>query len=145
MTKQINQRWQSFLLATIATFIVLGAFSSVFTQKADKYPKPDFSAMEEYFEIVEWEYDFTSGSRFIVTAKPKQKTVPLWWEITWRDAKGVMINQANIHFSMSDIQATKVGEPVRGSSLAPFKRRMSEVKSVTITENPEGGDARTAN
>jgi len=32
MKKQINKRWQSLLLATIATFIVLGASDSVFAQ-----------------------------------------------------------------------------------------------------------------
>jgi len=44
MTKQINKRWQSLLLATTTTLIVLGASSFVFAQNkaADKYPKPDF-------------------------------------------------------------------------------------------------------
>ncbi len=84
MSKQTNQLSQSLLLATIVTFIVLGSFSSVFAQNkaVDKYPKPDFSAMEEYWDIVEWEYDFAPTSNvpnFIIIAKPKQNVVPVWW------------------------------------------------------------------
>lgn len=84
MKKQINKRWQSLLLTMIAAFIVLGASGSVFAQNktADKYPKPDFSAIEEYWEIVEWEYDFAQNiPSFIVIAKPKQKSVPTWFTI----------------------------------------------------------------
>ncbi len=150
MTKQINQRWQSLLLATIVTFIVLGSSGSVFAQNkaADKYPKPDFSAMEEYWEIVEWEYDFAPTSNvpnFIVIAKPKQKVVPVWWDITWLDSKGVKIVRHCIFFSAGQVQRSKIGDPIRGESKAPFKREMAQVKSVKITENPDGGDAKTEN
>ncbi len=146
MNKQINKLRQSLLLATIATFMVLGASGAVFAQKADKYPKPDFSAMEEYWEIVEWEYDFTSGvPRFIVTAKPKQKVVPRWFDVTWRDAKGVMLLKHTLMFNSATLSQIKVGEPMRGSCPAPWKVQMGQVKSIMITENPEGGDGNTAN
>ena len=95
MNKQITKRWQSLLLVTIATVIMLGASSSAFAQKSwnDKTPKPDFSAMEEYWEIVEYEYNFTENSlpTFTVIAKKKEKNVPLKWDVTWRDSKGVKI------------------------------------------------------
>lgn len=145
MNKQINKLRQSLLLATIATFIVLGASGSVFAQKADKYPKPDFSAMEEYFEIIESEYDFTTNiPTFIVVAKPKQKVVPTWWDVIWRDAKGVAIQRYRLYFT--DIRNTKIGEPTRGTGYAPFKDKMLQVKSVTIEayeEDPH--DEKTAN
>ena len=144
MTKQINKRWQHFMLAII--FIVLGASSSVFAQ--DKYPKPDFSAMAEYWDIVEYEYDFAGGGvpRLNVIAKPKKKAVPLWWDIVWRDAKGLTIDKYSIRFGAVEVQRAKIGEPVQGSSFAPFKKYMAQVKSVTVTgENPSGGDAETAN
>ena len=146
MKRQSNKRWQSFLMATIATFIVLAASGSVFTQ--DKYPKPDFSAMEEYWEIVKFEYDFSGGgvSRLYVVAKPKKKTVPRWWKTAWRDADGVKILESNIVFGSVEIQRAKIGEPVRGSAIAPFKNQMPDVKStVVISEDPSGGDAETAN
>jgi hypothetical protein len=144
MTKQINKRRQTLLLATILAFIVLGASGSVFAQKADKYPKPDFSAMEEYFEVVEYEYDFSSSvPAFIVVAKPKQKVVPTWWEVTWRDAKGVKIVSFTVYFHQ--VYKVKIGEPVRGEGYAPFKTQMTGVKSVIVTERPDSQEEKTAN
>lgn len=145
MTKQINKSLKSFLLTTIAIVIVLGTLGSIFAQKADKYPNPDFSAMEEYFDIVEHEYEFTGLGSFTVIAKPKEKSVPRWWTITWRDAKGVVIVKHTLMFNSAELSRTKVGEPLRGSAYAPEKRLMSQVKSVTIVENPDGGDGNTAN
>jgi hypothetical protein len=150
MTQQINKRWQSLLLATIATAIILGASSSAFAQNkaADKYPKPDFSAMEEYWEVVDYEYDFGTTSNvpnFIVIAKPKQKVVPTGWDITWVDSKGVKIAKYMIYFPHAQVMQSKVGDPIRGQSKAPFKREMPQVKSVKVIENPDSGDARTAN
>lgn len=145
MTNQINKNWKSFLLTTVAMFIVFGVSGVIFAQKADKYPKPDFSAMDEYFDIVEHEYEFTGLGSFTVIAKPKQKSVPRWWTITWRDEKGVAIVKHTLMFNASELSRTKIGEPIRGSSYAPEKRLMSQIKSVTVVENPEGGDANTAN
>lgn len=146
MKKQITKCWQSFLLAAFAIFIVPAASSAVFAQ--DKYPKPDFSAMAEYWEVVESEYDFAGGGvpRLNVIAKPKQKSVPMWWDIVWRDEKGIIIDKYSIKFGAVEIGRAKIGEPVQGSSFAPFKKYMPQVKSVTVTgENPSGGDATTAN
>ena len=148
MKKQINKSLKSFLLTIVAMFIMLGASGAIFAQKTDKYPKPDFSAMEEYWEIIEWEYDFAPTSNvpnFIVIAKPKQKVVPVWWDITWLDSKGVKIVKHCIFFSAGQVQQSKIGDPIRGESKAPFKREMAQVKSVKVTENPDGGDAKTAN
>ncbi len=145
MTKQINEKWKKFLLTKIAMFILLSVSGAVFAQKTDKYPKPDFSAMEEYFDIVEYEYEFTGLGSFTVIAKPKQKTVPRWWTIVWRDDKGVAIVKHTLMFNDAELSRTKIGEPIRGSSYAPEKRLMPQVKSVTVTENPDGGDGRTAN
>lgn len=144
MTKQFNKHRQSFLLTIIAMFIVLGASGAIFAQKADKYPKPDFSAMEEYFEIVEHEYDFTTNiPTLYVIAKPKQKVVPTWWEVTWRDSKGIAIDRASLYFD--DINKTKIGEPTRGHGYAPFKTRMPKVASVTIVEHSDPHEQKTAN
>ena len=145
MKKQIKKSWKSFLLTIVAMFIVLGASDGVFAQKADKYPKPDFSEMEEYFDIVESAYEFTGLGSFTVIAKPKQKSVPKWWTITWRDDKGVAIVKHTLMFNSAELSRTKIGEPLRASSYAPEKRLMSQVKSVTIVENPDGGDGNTAN
>ena len=144
MTKQINRCRRSFLLATIAVFIVLSGFGTVFAQTADKYPKPDFSAMEEYWEIVSYEYDFAE-KQFRVIAKPKQKSVPLWWNVTWRDSKGITIEKFKIVFSQGAVQGAKIGEPIRAQGYCPFKRQMAEVKTIDVKEDPNGGDGKTAN
>lgn len=140
MTKQTIQRWQSLLLVTIATLIMLGASSLTFAQKSwnDKTPKPDFTAMEEYYEIVEYEYDFVSGGipTFNVIAKKKQAKTPIGWIIVWRDAKGVKIDQQTLLFTPSDGTESPIGDPIRGRSFAPFKRQMPMVKSVVLTESP---------
>ncbi len=145
MKKQNNKGRQLLLMATITAFIVLSASISLFAQKADKYPKPDFSEMEEYFDIVEYEYEFTGLGSFSVIAKPKQKTVPKWWTITWCDAKGVVIVKHTLMFNSAELSQTKIGKPIRASAYAPEKRLMPQVKSVTVTENPDGGDGQTAN
>jgi len=148
VTKQINKRRWSLLLVTIVTFILLGSTGSVFAQNktADKYPKPDFSAMEEYWDIVEYEYDFSGNVPYIyVIAKPKQKAVPIWWDMTWLDNKGVKIVKHTLFFGAGKVQQSKIGDPIRGESHAPFKREMAQVKSVMVKENPDGGDAKTSN
>lgn len=71
MTTLIHKNWKFLVLTIIAIFIVSSASGAVFAQ--DKYPKPDFSEMEEYFEIVDSEYNFVGLGAFIVTAKPEKK------------------------------------------------------------------------
>ena len=140
MKKQINKRWQSLLLVTIAAVIMLGASSSALAQKSynAKYPKPDFSAMEEYWEVVEYEYDYTSNiPQFIVVAKKKQEKVPCWWDITWRDAKEVKVSYETIMFNAANVSDAKVGEAVRGSSYAPWQRDIPRIKSVVVTESED--------
>lgn len=144
MTNQINKSWKSFVLTTVAMFILLSASIAVFAQ--DKYPKPDFTVMEEGWEIVEWEYDFTENiPAFYVIAKPKKQTVSTWFTITWRDAKGVRIDSQSIYFDYFDVQKAKIGEPIRGKSYAPWKRQMAQVKSVIVTEHENPHDQKVGN
>jgi hypothetical protein len=137
MNRQINKRWQSLLLVTIVAVIMLGVSSpAAFGQKSsDKFPKPDFSAMEEYWEVVEYEYDFINYNipRFFIIAKKKVEKAPLWWDITWYDAKGVKIDSQTFRF----FSGSKVGEPARSETYAPWKRQMPQVKKVVVTENEE--------
>jgi hypothetical protein len=137
MNRLINKRWQSLLLTTIATVIMLGT-SPAFGQKSlnAKYPKPNFSAMEEYWEVVSYEYDFTGNGIpvFIVVAKKKDANAPRAWNVTWRDAAGVKVaSEKPLWFDNNN--TAKVGEPVRAEAYAPFKRVMPTVKTVVITED----------
>lgn len=144
MTKQINKKWKYLLMVSIFASILVGASGVVFAQ--DKYPKPDFTVMEEGWEIVEWEYDFAENiPAFYVIAKPKQKTLSTWFTITWRDAKGVRIDSGTVVFDYFDVQKAKIGEPVRGRSYAPWKRLMSKVKSIIVTEHKTPHDQKVGN
>lgn len=62
-----------------------------------------------------------------------------------RDDKGVAIVKHTLMFIDAELSRTKTGETIRGLAYAPEKRLMHQVKSITITQNPEGGDGRTAN
>ena len=146
MRKQTLGRLQSLLLVTIAAVIVLGASNSAFAQNGPA-PKPDFSAMAEHWEVVEYEYDYTGNvPKFVVIAKPKKKRVHMWWTVTWRDSKGLVIEQMTLMFGPGSVQnRVKIGEPVQAQSKAPFKRFMAQVKSITVTEDPYGHEEETAN
>lgn len=141
MNKQMNKRLKSFLLAAIAAFIVLGASGSVFAQKAmtAKFPKPDFKAMEEYWEVVEYEYDYATGNMplIYVIAKKKAEKVPRYWRITWRDAKGVKILSHTLMFDVFDVKNAEDGEPIRASAYAPDNKDIPRIKSVVVTEHED--------
>jgi hypothetical protein len=136
---------RSLLLVAITAVIVLGVSKSVIAQTGPA-PKPDFSAMAEHWEVVEYSYEYTGNvPRFVVIAKPKKKTVHMWWTVTWRDSKGLVVEQMTLMFWPGSVQKVKVGEPVEGKSKAPFKPYMAKVKSITITEDPNGPEEETAN
>ena len=82
MKKQKTLRWQSLLLVTIAAIIMFGTSFPALAQKSmtAKFPKPDFKAMEEYWEVTDYEYNYATGSvaEFSVVAKKKQ-------EKDWKD------------------------------------------------------------
>ena len=72
--------------------------------------------MEEYWEVAEYEYDFTTGvPKFIVIAKPKQKVVPVGWDITWLDSKGVKMERFMLYFSPGQVQRSKIGDPIEAN------------------------------
>ncbi len=131
MKKQSNKRWQSLVLATIAAILMHGA--SIFAQD-NKYPKPDFSAMEKYYEVIKYEYDFNANiPLFIVVAKRKEENVPKWWIVKWFDADGVVISSGGLLFDPG-FKAT-VDDPMRTSAYAPWKREMPKVKRIVVYED----------
>jgi hypothetical protein len=136
----MNQRRQSLMLVALTIVIVLGALPTAFAQKNlnAKYPKPDFSALEEYFEVVSYEFDYTSSQsavpQMFVVAKKKQDKVLRRWDVNWYDADGVkIIPTTPLWFDTAN--NAKVGEPVRASAFAPFKDKMAKVKRIVVTES----------
>lgn len=131
MNNQANKRRQSGLLAAIATILMLGVSVSA---QGDKYPKPDFSAMEKYYEVIKHEYDFNANiPSFIVVAKRKEENVPKWWIVKWFDADGVVLSSGSLLFDPGFKAA--VDDPMRTSTYAPWKREMPKVKRIVVYED----------
>jgi hypothetical protein len=131
---------RSLLLVATAAVIVLGATGFVIAQSkaADKYPKPDLSKVEEFWEVVDFEYDFSYVvPKLVVTAKRKKKVVPAWWLVTWRDDKGVAVRKYPLMFNNAHIQQSKMGEALQTAGDAPDKADLRKVKSIEVEVHPD--------
>ena len=128
MKKQINQSWQLLL----ATIIMLGVWTSTFAQQQ----KPDFSAMEQWYEIVKYEYDTSAGFNFplfVVVIKKKVENAPIHFHIGWFDADGVRVGiDANLIPVVGNLNTAPVGESFRLRAYAPGEKDMAKVKSIVV-------------
>ncbi|GEM_PF-2444525 len=99
---------------------------------ADDYPKPDFSGIEEWYEVVKYEYDFVqTPPKIYLVVKKKVYKAPLNMEMTWFDEDGVVINKTRFP-NLLQQEHTEVGEPIRLYGYAPYERLMPKVKSVVV-------------
>jgi len=110
-----------------------GGFATNFNLlAADDYPKPDFSGIEEWYEVVKYEYDFAETlPKIYLVVKKKVYKAPLNMEMTWFDADGVVINKTRFP-NLLQQEHTEVGEPIRLYGYAPYERLMPNVKSVVV-------------
>lgn len=93
-------------------------------------PKPDFSAMEKYFEIVRYEYNIDDGNLYIV-AKVLKDTNLCGWTLDFYDADGVKVDQSNF---MGAGCLTDVGETQKIRASLPRESQMKQVKKVVVTK-----------
>jgi len=99
---------------------------------ADEYPKPDFSGIEEWYEVVKYEYDFVDTlPKFILVVKKKVENAPLHFEAKWFDADGVVITKSTFP-NLLNKGSIPVGEPIRLYAYAPYERQMPKVKTVVV-------------
>ena len=99
---------------------------------ADEYPKPDFSGIEEWYEVVKYEYDFVqTPPKIYLVVKKKVYKAPLNMEMAWFDADGVAINKTRFP-NLLNKGSIPVGEPIRLYAYAPYERQMPKVKSVVV-------------
>ena len=136
MKKQNNTKLTIIAMA-ITTIFIFSVASSAWAQKSlnAKYPKPDFSAMEEFWEIISYEYDFTTNGtpKFTVVVKKKQDKAPRAWDVTWFDGDGIRVGHGFLGFDT--INVVKVGENARATAVAPWKNEMEKVKKIVVTDN----------
>jgi hypothetical protein len=102
----------------------------------DDFPKPDFSAMEQWYEIVKYDYDFSATFHFpliIVVVKKKVQNAPISFKIGWFDADGVRIGiDANLIPVQGNLNLLAVGEAFRLRAYAPAEKDMSKVKTTVV-------------
>ncbi len=96
------------------------------------FPKPDFSEMEKYFEIVKSDYDFSLG-RFNLLVKAKKKTNVFEWYLTFYDADGIKVKEASFNANMG---SPELGEPTKIYGYTPTEREMKQVTRIAITRKP---------
>lgn len=111
----------------------LNLFAANFNQDESKWPKPDFSAMEKWFEIVRYEYDFFTNPllpRLNFIVKPKVENPADYFKMKFADADGVALMNYQVHgFRLP----YKVGEPQRVYGMAPHEKDMRKVKSIVVS------------
>lgn len=96
------------------------------------FPKPDFSEMEKYFEVVRSDYDFSLG-RFNLLVKPKKKTNVFEWYLTFYDADGIKVKEASFN---ANLGSPELGEPTKIYGYTPTEKEMKQVTKITITRKP---------
>jgi len=96
------------------------------------FPKPDFSEMEKYFEIVRTDYDFSLG-RFNFLVKATKKTNIFEWYMTFYDADGIKVMERSLNGNMG---VPEIGQPTKIYGYTPTEREMKQVTRITITRKP---------
>jgi hypothetical protein len=93
------------------------------------FPKPDFSAMEKWFEIVKYEYN-DDGKLYIWT-KRKNEAVNPGFVMEYRDKDGVLVTYQR-PIPDTSLNAAAVGEVVKTYSSIPSEAEMKRVATVTL-------------
>lgn len=99
------------------------------------FVKPDFSEMENYFEIVRYEYDLP-GTAMYVVAKVKKSHNRNSWNSRFYDADGVKIKSSAVEPYVTGGENLKVGEVVKLKIWTPDRGEMRDkVKKFVLTRN----------
>ena len=94
----------------------------------DGFPKPDFSEMEKYFEIVKYDYNPVDG-RVSFVVKAKRQTNIFRWYLTAYDADGVKISELSLNGGSIPLP---IGEPTKIYSYAPNERDIKRVARIAF-------------
>lgn len=95
------------------------------------FPKPDFSEMEKYYEIVKYEYD-PIKKRLNFVAKPKKESCTACWVINFYDADGIKVTSENFVIPVGTDYA--LDQPMKFYADMPFREsQMKQARKVVIT------------
>ncbi len=97
------------------------------------FVKPDFSEMEKYFDIIRYEYVFTSRDLYIV-GKMKKANNPNKWLVEFFDADGARLKWGNTVLHSSSGPDPQIGQVVKMYAGTPTEKQMrDEVKKIVVT------------
>lgn len=96
----------------------------------DGFPKPDFSEMEKYVEIVKYEYSPVTGRVTMVVNAKKEINIYRWYLMAY-DADGVKISEMGLNGGSIPLP---LGEPTRIYSFAPNERDIRRVARIAIVK-----------
>lgn len=125
-----NQLIAAFLLTIFAAVTLLGQYNSAFAQ--EEYPKPDFSAMEKWYDIVKYEYaDLAAERKLTVVFKPKTDPRPFNFNVQFIDKDGLIVRETAFRNYIA-LQNTRVGETAKTDVYTPSESEMEKVKTVKV-------------
>ncbi len=130
MKEQKTHR-QAFLLSIITAVIIFAAANSVAA-----FPKPDFSEMEKWYEIVKYEYgDMATDNKLYFWVKPKTEAKPEF-RVQFLDQDGTLICSIicdNGGFYITgNFDTVPVGTVGKATVITPSEREMEKVASVRV-------------
>lgn len=97
------------------------------------FVKPDLSEMEQYFEVVKYEYNPLDG-RVIFVVKAKKQTNIFRWYLSAYDADGVKFSETSFN---GNVVTPEIGEPTRIYSFAPNEKDIRRVVKIGIARKLE--------
>ncbi len=108
------------------------------TRDENGQPKIDFSEMEDYFEVVRYEYPKPPANEmfFYLKAKVETGARPAFY-IQFRDKDGILVGPQNDYgngISMTKVFYTAIGETGQASAYIPSEKEMEKVVSAKIVK-----------
>ncbi|MEO7309655.1 MAG: hypothetical protein ABIX01_04610 [Chitinophagaceae bacterium] len=102
------------------------------TPQSSSLPKPDFSAFEQWYEIVKYEYPTPPAQQMLVYFKPKGKERPWYYEMEFRDKNGVIIGRPMSMFSSAPLSETEIGATGILKIYTPLATEMGRIASAKM-------------
>jgi hypothetical protein len=135
MKRRTKLHLQTIAFAALAILLILGA--SAKTSAQDEYPKPDFSAMEKWYEIVKYEYSDLSADRTLtVFCKPKVEARPYSFTVQYINKDGVVVRESAFRDYIS-LSNSRVGETVKTDAYTPSETEMEKITIVRVFRKKE--------
>ena len=131
--KLTNPRWTRPGFMIVAFTFLLGA------QEEYRYPRPDFSTMERWYEIRKWDYNESSQSMTILV-KPKvaAERRPRQFVVKFLDRGGLDVEQSPATFCcIMSINRDNAVEKIQATM--PRESQMDKVKWVVIFRTRDDG------